>query len=87
MRNHSVGDVVPLLARELGMVVVLIRRGQLMESRRTEDLFRDECATWGPDRVGAQCALLPESVRSMPAWSESMSAEIDFGQRDHQDCD
>jgi hypothetical protein len=35
----------PLLARELAKISVLIRRGQIAEVQKTEDLFRDEFAT------------------------------------------
>ena len=41
----SVDDLVPLLARELAKVSVLIRRGQRHEERKTEDTFKDELAT------------------------------------------
>lgn len=41
----SVDDLVPLLARELAKVSVLIRRGQRHEARRTEDAFSDELTT------------------------------------------
>ncbi|OGA60856.1 MAG: hypothetical protein A3G81_24070 [Betaproteobacteria bacterium RIFCSPLOWO2_12_FULL_65_14] len=41
----SVDDLVPLLARELAKVSVLIRRGQRHEARKTEDTFKDEFVT------------------------------------------
>jgi len=41
----SIDDVVPLLARELAKISVLIRREQSAEVRRTEDVLQDEFAT------------------------------------------
>jgi CBS domain-containing protein len=41
----SMDDVVPLLARELAKISVLIRREQTGEVRRTEDVLQDEFAT------------------------------------------
>lgn len=41
----SVDDLVPLLAKELAKVSVLIRREQVAEQRKTEDSFDDEFAS------------------------------------------
>jgi len=41
----SIDDVVPLLARELAKISVLIRREQTAEVRKTEDVLQDEFAT------------------------------------------
>src|SRR3990172_6393227 len=41
----SMDDMVPLLARELAKISVLIRREQTGEARKTEDVFQDEFAT------------------------------------------
>lgn len=41
----SADDLVPLLARELAKVSVLIQRGRITESRKTKDSFIDEFAT------------------------------------------
>jgi CBS domain-containing protein len=40
----SMDDVVPLLARELAKISVLIRREQIGEVRKTEDVLQDEFA-------------------------------------------